>query len=81
MVTGLPGHNRGMKWIPGVGYRYPQSETSATPRLCSNCKREILTGETSIVVASRKPLSDPRATETLCSDCANLQQPDPSQGG
>jgi hypothetical protein len=29
--TGFPGHNRGKKWVPGVGYRYPTAPEKPKP--------------------------------------------------
>lgn len=32
MATGFAGHNRGKKWVPGVGYRYPPRPKKPPPR-------------------------------------------------
>lgn len=62
-ITGFPGHNRGKKWVPGVGYRFPP-KPPAKPLVCTKC------GQPGIyVMAPKDPWGDPPVSEVLCDDC------------
>lgn len=63
MVTGVPGHNRGKKFIPGVGYRYPPREKTK-PHKCDFCDSLAVYFEY---------LGD-RKTSGMCESCWNKRK-------
>jgi len=63
MATGMPGHNRGKKWVPGIGYRFPKQQ-SVPQRVCDGC------GSTDGIVYVRVVGVRPLKTIALCEVCA-----------
>jgi len=58
--AGLPGHNRGKKWVPGVGYRYPPRKPGPLPK-CVACGEVPQNGSITVVVGVQ-----PIRVETYC---------------
>ena len=66
-MTGFAGHNRGKKFIKGVGYRFPE-RPPVPPRVCDGCGEQY--GIAHVEVVSVHPMR----TIALCLECAKEKE-------
>lgn len=66
----LGGHNRGKKWVPGEGYRYPEVKTKPVRQIkCAVCGQPVVEGQAQITRTLPGFTAMQPKTETLHLSC------------
>jgi hypothetical protein len=65
----LAGHNKGKKWVPGVGYRYPKIKRVKINLICDICGLPVEDGQSRVVMTTPKFSFHLPVTSIVHEDC------------